>query len=264
MRTTTVLCTACAFALGMILSAGIRADEFTDQFPYDDCTFSDSGRNAYFSLNPGDRLVLEEEDDGETEVVQITVLRERKTIRFETPEGERLAVRTRVVEEREWKNDELVEVSRNFFARCVETNDVYYFGEDVDIFEDGEIRHDGAWRAGVDGALPGLIMPGSFLLGSRYYQEIAPDVALDRAEHVRMGFEVETDAGTFDECVEVVETSPLDAGSESVKVYCEEVGLVDDDGAVLKEMDVEGADDDDDDDDDDEDDGPRRWTRRNR
>ena len=42
------------------------------------------------------------------------------------------------------------------------------------IVEDGRIvSHEGAWRAGVDGAQPGLIMPGTFLLGSRYFQEIA-------------------------------------------------------------------------------------------
>jgi hypothetical protein len=92
----------------------------------------------------------------------------------------------RVVEEREWQDDELVEVSRNFFARCKETGDVFYFGEEVDLYEDGEIvGHGGAWLAGRDGALPGIIMPGRFLLGSRYYQEVAPDIALDRGENSR-------------------------------------------------------------------------------
>lgn len=55
---------------------------------------------------------------------------------------------------------------------------VFYFGEHVDIYhEDGTITHDGAWRAGQpdgDGlAKPGIIMPGRFLLGSRYFQEQA-------------------------------------------------------------------------------------------
>jgi hypothetical protein len=218
---------------------------FTEAFPVDDCSFSSTGRNPFFSLEPGHRLVLEGDDQGETVRVQITVLEARKTIRFETEDGDAVAVRTRVVEEREWVGGELIEVSRNFYARCAQTNDIYYFGEDVDIYDDGEVvSHDGAWRAGVDGARPGIIMPGSFLLGSRYYQELAPEVALDRAEHVRMNFEVDVPAGVLDECVEIVETTPLEPGSESRKTYCEGVGLVRD--GVVALVRVSGDDDDED------------------
>jgi len=122
-----------------------------------------------------------------------------------------------------------------------------HFGEDVDIYEeDGTITHEGAWRAGEpdeDGlAEPGLIMPGTFLLGSRYYQELAGGIALDRAEHVEMGIEITTEAGTFADCVRVVETTPLEPGSESEKIYCPEVGLVVDDIVELVEFGFNGGD----------------------
>ena len=92
-------------------------------------------------------------------------------------------VETRVVEEREWRGDALIEVSRNFFAFCPETSDAYYFGEEVDDYKNGEISgHGGAWLAGLDEARPGMIMPGDPQVGMKYYQEIAPNVALDRAE----------------------------------------------------------------------------------
>ena len=55
-------------------------------------------------------------------------------------------VLTREVFEEEWIDGELIEESWNWFARCEETGDIYYFGEDVNIYEDGEISHDGAWR----------------------------------------------------------------------------------------------------------------------
>jgi len=114
----------------------------------------------------------------------------------------------------------------------------------VDIYDRGVIvSHGGAWRAGVNGALPGLIMPGTFLLGSRYFQEVAPGVALDRGEHVRAGFTVEVPAGTFEDCVEVLETTPLEPRSESTKIYCAGIGLVDDDGAQLAELAIDGFDD---------------------
>ncbi|HWC03045.1 MAG TPA: hypothetical protein VHF87_09745 [Methylomirabilota bacterium] len=221
----------------MLLGGGLgtaRAQaepQFTTQFPLDECTFSNTGRNLYFSIRPGDWLLFKGDEDGETVRVLISVLNETKTIRFKDEEGEPLSVNARVVEEREWKDGELVEVSRNYYARCEETNDIYYFGEAVDIYEDGEVvSHEGAWLAGRDTeegkARPGLIMPGSFLLGARYAQEQAAPVALDRAEHVSMGLTVETPAGTFEECVQITETSPLEPGAESIKLYCAEVGLV--------------------------------------
>jgi hypothetical protein len=239
---------ALAFLLGSVgpveETAWAAAPQYTTQFDLDECTFSSTGRNAHFSIRPGDKLVLEGEDDGELVRVQITVLNQTKKITFADAEGESLTVYARVVEEREWKNGALVEVSRNFHARCEQTDDVFYFGEEVDIYEDGVIvSHDGAWLAGTNGALPGLIMPGRFLLGSRYFQEIATDVALDRAEHVKMGLTVQTPAGTFEDCVEVLETTPLEPGATSVKRYCPEIGLVMDGAAKLVDFDIAGADD---------------------
>jgi hypothetical protein len=87
--------------------------------------------------------------------------------------------------------------------------------------------------------MPGVIMPGIYLLGSRYFQEVAPGVALDRAEHTRMNLELEFDLvgdgeTELEGCVEVIETSPLDRkGSQSEKLYCPGIGLVFDDGAEL-------------------------------
>jgi hypothetical protein len=241
-------------ALTLLLgSAGLpggttwAAVQYTTQFPLDECTWSSAGRNAHFSLRTGDWLLLEGDDDGEFVQVQIRVLNQTKRITFTDEEGESLTVYARVVEEREWKDGELVEVSRNYYARCVQTGDVYYFGEDVDIFDGDVVTHDGAWLAGKDTgqgkARPGLIMPGTFLLGARYYQERAPGVALDRAEHVEMGLTVQTPAGKFEECVKVKETTPLEPGSVSIKIYCAELGLVQDGVVKLVDFHISDFDD---------------------
>jgi hypothetical protein len=219
--------------------------EFTSEFRLEDCSFQTRGENPYFILKPGYRLVLEGEEEGELNRVEITVLSKTQTINMPGI-GK---VRTRVVEEVETTNGELTEISRNFYAICRQTNDVYYFGEDVDIYnEDGTITHEGAWRAGEpdeDGvAEPGLIMPGTFLLGSRYYQELAEGIALDRAEHTAMGIEVTVPAGTFTDCVQITESNPLEPGAGSEKIYCPEVGLTVDD--VLQLVDYGYVEDDDD------------------
>ena len=237
-----------AILAAALLAGPARSQEppFTTDFRIEDCELEADGRNAYFSLIPGDQLVLTGEDDGEELIVQITVLQQKRTITFTTEKGKRLRVKARVVEEREWVDDELVEVSRNYFARCDQTGDIFYFGEAVDIYEDGEIvSHDGAWLAGVNGAQPGVIMPGSYMLGARYFQERAPG-AMDRGENTAMGLTVATPAGTFHDCVEVIEASPLEPGHESLKRYCPGIGLVQDNDAVLEEFDLHKDGDDDD------------------
>lgn|GEM_PF-1257290 len=212
-------------------------DDFTEDFFIEDCSFSNQGRdNRFWSLRPGDQLVLEGEDEGETVEVTITVLPETETVQLTTDNGVPMTVHTRVIQERELVGGELAEISRNFFARCRQTNDIFYFGEDVDIYEEGEVvSHDGAWRAGEDDAQPGIIMPGTFLLGARYFQEMAPGVAVDQAEHTEMDLDVEVPAGDFERCVQVIETSVLDPDAESEKLYCPGVGLVFDDDAELVE-----------------------------
>jgi hypothetical protein len=219
---------ACVLAAAL---APLAADAvpFTTRFPLASCNFKTHGGNAYLRLKPGRQLYLsnvrcvQENECDELEEVWITMTPETKLIKF-SYFGKDLAVRTRVMEERESADGELEEISRNYVADCDPMNDVYYFGEDV---TDGEGNpEDDAWLAGVDGAVPGLLMPDrAFLLGAKYFQEIAP-TARDRAQHTALGLEIEVPAGTFRNCVEVTETSPLEPGEESLKVYCPGVGMV--------------------------------------
>jgi hypothetical protein len=205
---------------------------FTDDFDLENCRFASDGGNPYFILKPGRQAYfsnyrcVQSGECEELEELWITVRGTRDISLWD--DGKKRVIQTRVVEEKETADGELVEISRNFFASCLPNRDVYYFGEDVDIYEDGEIvSHDGAWRAGRHGAEPGIIMPESaFIIGQRYFQELAPDVALDRAEHVAIDLEVEVPAGVFEDCVNVIETTPLEPGSESSKTYCPGVGLV--------------------------------------
>lgn len=200
---------------------------YTDEFFTEDCTFADTGANQFFILEPGYQQTFAGEEDGEEVELVITVLDETKEV-----DG----VLTRVVEERESADGELVEVSRNYFAICEQTNSVFYFGEDVDDYEDGEVvSHEGEWLAGENGARAGIMMPGTVLLGSRYMQEIAPDVAMDRAHIISMNATVETPAGTFENVLKVRETTPLEPSAREFKYYAEGVGLIQDAGLKLEE-----------------------------
>jgi hypothetical protein len=201
------------------------------EFGISECELASTGRNRFFILEPGFQLVLE----GGSERVQITVLDDTRTISGVLDEtGKATSITTRVVEEREWKDGEIIEVSRNFFAICPSTNDVFYFGEEVDDYEDGEVvRHSGAWLAGENGAKAGLIMPGDPAVGMKYYQEIAPDVALDRAEIVSLDETLETPAGSFSNSLKTQEGNALDPGEKEFKTYAPGIGLSQEEALLL-------------------------------
>jgi uncharacterized membrane protein YkoI len=200
--------------------AGKQEKKWTDSFGQENCTFSSVGGNRFFILEPGHQLVLE----SRTEKVVITVLDETKKIG---------SIETRVVEEREEEDGQLKEVSRNFFAVCKEHGDVFYFGEEVDDYEDGKIvGHSGAWRADRKDSRAGIIMPGTILLGARHYQEIAPN-AMDRAEIISDDVTMKTPAGTFKNCIRVEETSGLDPNDKCYKTYAPGVGIIQDEDLLL-------------------------------
>jgi hypothetical protein len=179
-----------------------------------------TGNNPWLTIQPGRVVELRNGIDSLT----ITILPETLTV-----DG----VQVGVLEERETKDGKLVEVSRNFFATDKNTGDVYYFGEDVDNYKDGKVvDHESAWRSGDKGARFGLMIPGRPKAGDRFYQEIAPDVAMDRVEIVSTDETVKTPAGTFEHCVHLKETTPLE-GDVSHKWHAPGVGLVKDDDFEL-------------------------------
>jgi len=206
-----------ALAFASVLIAAAQEDAvFTTDFAAERDALTATGKNAYFVLEPGVQLVLE---DGDERLV-ITVLNETKKV-----DG----VQTRIVEERETKGGALVEVSRNFFAISQRSGNVYYFGEEVDIYKDGKITsHEGAWLAGEKGAKFGLMIPAVPLLGARYHQEVAPEVAMDRAEIVGVAENARTAAGDFKNCLKIKESTPLEPGHIEHKLYAPGIGLIQD------------------------------------
>ena len=65
-------------------------------------------------------------------------------------------------------------------------------------------------------------------------KEIAPKVAMDRVEIVSTSATVKTPAGTFERCVHLRETTPLES-DVSHKYYAPGVGLIKDDEFELAE-----------------------------
>lgn len=202
----------------------------------DQNTFTVSIDNPYFPLPVGAQWTYTGKEQGENIGLRITVLDATESFHF----GGGRNVTTRVVEELEWADtnangmidpgEQLIEVSRNYFAQT-QDGTVCYFGENVDIYEDGEIvSHEGEWRAdgrrGLPGLAPGIFMPAPAEPGMTFQQEVAPGVAEDQATIVRTGTAILPD-GRVVNTITVRDFNPLD-GSRGTKVYGQGVGLIED------------------------------------
>lgn len=173
--------------------------------------------NPYFPLVPGTRYIYEGESEEGSERVEVTVTDQTREI---------LGVTCTLVTDQVFVDGELLEDTRDYYAQDLEGN-VWYFGETtVEMLEGDFLNIDGSWRAGVDGAQPGVIMPADPEVGDAYRQEFLLDEAEDAAEILSLDEEVETPLGTFSNCRQTAEFTPIEPDVLEHKFYAPGVGFV--------------------------------------
>ena len=183
----------------------------------DPADFVDTIDNPYLPLLPGTRWVYEGTEDGETERIEVEVTDERREV---------MGISAVVVRDTVHEDGELIEDTYDWFAQDVEGN-VWYLGEDSREYEDGEqISTEGSWEAGVDGALPGIVMLADPAVGRAYRQEYYEDEAEDLAEVHRLGVSQTVPAGTYDDVVVIREWNPLEPDVVEDKYHAPGVGVV--------------------------------------
>ena len=171
--------------------------------------------NPYFPMLVGSEWVYEGESDGEVERVEIIVTDESKTI---------MGIAATVVRDSVYVDDELVEDTYDWFAQDRDGN-VWYLGEDSTEYEDGEaVSTEGSWEAGVDGALPGIVMPAEPAVGDAFRQEYYAGEAEDMFEITEVGGSSEVPAGSFADVVTTQDWNPLEPEVIEEKQYAPEVG----------------------------------------
>lgn len=197
-------------------------DEASDHV-IDLADFTDPVDNPYYPLEVGTTFVLEGESDGEDIRVEMYVTDQTKEI---------MGVTTMVIREREWEDGELVEDTFDWYANDNEGN-VWYFGEDSKEYDDGEIVSTaGSWEAGVDGAEPGILVQGDPQVGAVYQQEYYEGEAEDMAEVLSLTASVTVEYGSFDNCLQTKEWTPLEPGVEENKYYASGVGILKEEAVV--------------------------------
>ncbi len=90
----------------------------------------------------------------------------------------------------------------------------------------GQPDTEGSWTAGVDGALPGILMLADPQPGDSYRQEYKKDEAEDMASVMRLNAKVSVPYGDYGQCLETKEWSPLEKGDIAQKFYAPGVGEV--------------------------------------
>jgi hypothetical protein len=174
--------------------------------------------NPFMPHPVGARWVYSANTPDGVERDEIEVLAERKTVAF--------GVECTVVKDTVYVDGEIAEDTKDWYAQHSDGS-VWYMGEDTAEYEDGQIiNHNGAWEAGVDGALPGILMPATPALGQKYRQEFYAGEAEDEAEVVELDVSVTVAAGSYTGCIKTHDTSAIDSSLSELKYYCRGVGLV--------------------------------------
>ena len=84
----------------------------------------------------------------------------------------------------------------------------------------------GSWEAGVDGALPGIVMQADPIVGESYRQEYYQGEAEDLAQVFARGESATVPFGSYDDLLVVREWNPLEPDVVEHKHYAAGIGTV--------------------------------------
>jgi hypothetical protein len=186
----------------------------------DPADFTTTVDNPFFPLTPGTRLTYEGVRDGAGQRDVFVVTGESKDV---------MGVACVVVRDTATriKDGRLIERTDDWFAQDKAGN-VWYMGEDTKLYDKkgNVIDTEGSWQGGVDGALPGIVMPGHLEVPSTYRQEYYVGHAQDMAWIVDLSQKVRVPYGSMDGVMETLEWSPLETDVIEKKYYASGIGLV--------------------------------------
>jgi len=157
--------------------------------------------NPYMPLVPGTTFIYDGQTEKGNEHNEVFVSPETKVI---------LGVTCIVVKDTVMVDGALEEQTLDWYAQDKDGN-VWYFGEDSKDFQNGVVvSTKGSWEAGVDGALPGIVMKAKPAVGDTYRQEYYQGEAEDWAEVLSLSQAVSVPTGSYSDVLVTNEWSALD------------------------------------------------------
>ena len=173
--------------------------------------------NPFYPLTPGTTFIYVGTIGGAVESNVVAVTHNTKVI---------LGVTCAEVRDTVYSDGVLTEDTLDWFAQDTAGN-VWYFGENTHELDGNEITNiDGSFKAGVDGAKPGIIMKAHPAIGDFYRQEFDLENAEDLAEVISLTDSVTLTLDTFNGCLKTEETTPLEPDARENKFYAPGVGPI--------------------------------------
>ena len=193
-----------------------QGDEVVELDPAD---FTADIDNPHWPMKPGTRWTYREVDpDGEELRVTVVVTSETREIAN--------GITARVVRDTVFAGSEIVEDTFDWYAQDSDGT-IWYLGEDTAEFDDGEIvSREGSFEAGVDGALPGILIPADPEPGMKYRQEYYAGEAEDNGEVLSIHAIADAPLGHFTDVVLTWDTNALEPEVAELKFYAPGVGPV--------------------------------------
>ena len=183
----------------------------------DPASFVGNVDNPYFPLVPGTQWVMKGHGEAAGEVTTTKVTSRTKLV---------MGIRCVVVRDEVDADGELQELTFDWYAQDSDGN-VWYMGEKTAEYKHGHVTtRAGSWEAGVDGALPGIIMPASPVVDLTYRQEFYPGEAEDLAKVVDTASSANTPFDSFPDVLVTEDWTPLEPNIVERKFYARGVGLV--------------------------------------
>jgi hypothetical protein len=216
---------------GALAASPLPSDAPASPIPspaFDPADFRATVDNPWFPLVPGTTLTYKGSSDGgpSTDVFEVT--HDTAVI---------AGVPVTVVHDSVYEAGKKVEETTDWYTQDRDGN-VWYFGEDTRTFDaNGNVEStEGSWRAGVDGAQPGIFMPAEPAIGQSFQQEFYTGHAEDWfvIRLMGQGKPMKVPYGSYPDALVTAEWTPLEPEVLSEKVYAKGVGLI-------SESDVKGG-----------------------
>lgn len=222
----------------LALTGPLAAQTNTPTLPvFDAANFANPQPNPYFPLNIGTSHILQGTRTDGDPVVEYGV------ITVQGPGPVILGVPTTVILDEAFEAGVLVERTFDYYA-ADQVGNVWYFGEDVTNFryDDAGVLlgtdSKSAWRAGVNGAVPGITVSGQPQVGLTLFQEHAPaDGAMDYSEILAVDLEITGPSGTFKNVMKTYEASTVETDLREYKYYAPAFGMIRADEELTENLD---------------------------
>ena len=180
--------------------------------------FTANVTNPWYPLKPGTTFTYKGTKDVRPSREVLKVTRRTKLI-----DG----VPCRVLDDRLYLNGRLAERTTDWYSQDSKGN-VWYYGEaTAELDAQGKVTStEGSWKAGVDGARPGIFMPAHPKVGQSFRQEYYKGHAEDRFRVLGLHTTVKVPYISSTNALLTQETTPLEPGVIDHKVYVRGIGTV--------------------------------------